>query len=159
MKNRIVLALAALLVLFACLFALPVAGQQQFSYQYAAKILCTSNIPGTSQTTGSVLPGNYQTVVNIHNPNNQVVSLQRKIATPLGISHFYPGRMKPDEAASVNCQQITQGFGLHFIHGAEGFLVIESSQPLDVIAVYTAGKRGGDVESIDVEKVQERKLR
>jgi hypothetical protein len=132
------------------------AAQIEYPYQYAAKILCTSNIPGTSQTTDSLLPGNYETVVNIHNPNTKAVRLRKKIATPSGVSKFVKDTLKDDEATSVNCTEITQKFGLHFIHGAEGFLVIESTQSLDVIAVYTAGR--GDVTSIDVERVQERKL-
>lgn len=96
-------------------------------------------------------------MVNIHNPNDIGIRLRKKIATPQGISGFITASMAPDAAARVDCQQIAQGFGLHFIHGAEGFLVIESTHSLDVIAVYTAGK--GDVASIDVEQVQERKLR
>jgi hypothetical protein len=36
--------------------------------------------------------------------------------------------------------------------------VIESTLSLDVVAVYTAGARGGDVTSIDVEHVPERRL-
>ena len=159
MKNRILLSLAALVVLFAGLYAWqPLRAQPgPFAFQYAAKILCTSNIPGTSQTTGSLLPGSYQTVVNIHNPNNVGIRLRKKIATPIGISKFLTASMDPDAAASVDCRQITQDFGLHFIHGAEGFLVIESTHSLDVIAVYTAGK--GNVASMDVEDVEERKLR
>jgi hypothetical protein len=131
--------------------------QIEYPFQYAAKVLCTSNIPGTSQTTDSLLPGNYETVVNIHNPGPKPARLRKKIATPIGISKFFPATLKDDEAASVNCTEIAQKFDLHFIHGVEGFLVIESTQSLDVIAVYTAGR--GDVASIDVEQVQERKLR
>lgn len=44
----------------------------EFPFQYAAKLVCTANIPGTSQTTTSFLPGSYQTAVNIHNPNNDL---------------------------------------------------------------------------------------
>ena len=47
---------------------------------------------------------------------------------------------------------------LHLIHGFEGFLVVESTQSLDVVAVYTAGARGAEVASIDVEHVPERRL-
>lgn len=169
MTNRIVGPLCLPSMLLACLLLQPGAVEAQpeqiaqpagqFRFQYAAKILCTSNIPGTSQTTGSVLPGNYNTVVNIHNPGTQTVRLRQKVATALGISKYFPSQLKSDEATRVDCTKITQGFGLTFIHGAEGFLVIESSHSLDVIAVYTAGKRGGEVESIDVEQVQERKLR
>jgi len=40
---------------------------------------------------------------------------------------------------------------------AGGFLVIESTHSLDVTTVYTAGKLRGEVESIAVEQIRERK--
>ena len=137
-----------------------------FAFQYAAKFLCTANIPDTSVTTTSLLPGSYQTSVNIHNPNRRAVRFRMKLAhafngpvdTPL-ITQFLDGSLKPDEATRVDCSRIPE-FGPPFgIHGFEGFLVIESTLSLDVIAVYTAGtgaKNG--VASIDVERVFERKL-
>ena len=67
----------------------------EYRFQYAAKFLCTANIPGTSQTTTSVLPGAYQTAVNIHNPNDQTVRWRRKITQPgLGISKFIEDQLK-----------------------------------------------------------------
>lgn len=163
MNNSVVSPRHALSMLFVCLVLAPCALAAQepeagpFRFQYAAKVLCTSNIPGTSQTTDSLLPGSYQTVVNIHNPNAETIRLRKKIATTLGISKFVGGGLKPDEAGKVDCREIAQGFGITFIHGVEGFLVIESTHSLDVIAVYTAGK--GDVASIDVEQVRERPLK
>jgi hypothetical protein len=130
----------------------------QYRFQYAAKFLCTANIPGTSQTTPSVLPGSYQTTVNIHNPNEQTVRWRMKITQPgIGISKFVEDQLKPDEAARADCESIVRDFG-PFIHGAEGFLIIESTHSLDVTAVYTAGKNGGEVESIAVEQIRERKI-
>jgi len=126
-------------------------------FQYAAKFICISNIPGTSQTSDAVLPGIYQTAVNIHNPQNRKVRFRKKIASPLGISKYFDGTLEADEVTRVTCSQI-QDFGITFIHGFEGFLVIESTDSLDVTAVYTAGERGGQVTSIDVEQVNERKL-
>jgi len=126
-------------------------------FQYAAKFICTSNIPGTSQTTDALLPGIYQTAVNIHNPQNIKVRFRKKIASPLGISKYFDGTLEADGVARVTCGQI-QDFGITFIHGFEGFLVIESTHSLDVTAVYTAGERGGQVTSIDVEQINERKL-
>ena len=135
-----------------------VAAPPRFRFQYAVKFLCTANIPGTSQTSTAVLPGVYQTAVNIHNPNPQVARLRKKLAVRSGqISPFVDGALKPDEATSVDCSQV-QNFGIPFIHGFEGFLVIESTLSLDVVAVYTAGSRGGEVASIDVEHVPERRL-
>ena len=132
----------------------------QFGFQYAAKFLCLTNISGTSSTSSSVLPGAYRTVVNIHNPNGRIAIIRTKIALtgPSEISKFVPGRLKPDQATRVDCEQIARDYGIKFIHGAEGFLVIESTLSLDVIAVYTAGQARGEVESIDVEQVRERKL-
>ena len=137
-----------------------------FAFQYAAKFLCIANIPGTSATTTSLLPGSYQTSVNIHNPNRRAARFRMKLAhapggpvdTPL-ITKFLEGSLKPDEATRVDCGRVPD-FGPPIgIHGFEGFLVIESTLSLDVIAVYTAGTGAkGGVASIDVERVFERKL-
>ena len=134
--------------------------QGPYSFQYAAKFICTSNIPGTAQTTDSFLPGSYQTVVNIHNPNYKSVKIRTKAA--LGgkqlISKFVEGKLGPDEVTRFVCRDLRERFELNLIHGGEGFLVIESTHSIDVIAVYTAGPIGGNVASIDVEQVQERKI-
>ena len=132
----------------------------RYRFQYAAKFICTSNIPGTSQTTASFLPGSYQTVVNIHNPSTRGVKFRAKVA--LGgeglISKFIDDGLGPDEMTRYVCDDLREKFGMHLIHGAEGFLVIESTSSLDVIAVYTAGPTGQGVASIDVETVRERPL-
>jgi hypothetical protein len=132
----------------------------RYPYQYAVKILCTANIPGTSQTTPSLLPGAYMTLVNIHNPNEAVARIRKKLALtrPPAISAFIGDKLKPDQAVAVDCTEISQKYGLVFIHGAEGFLVIESTHSLDVVAVYTAGGPGGSVSSLAVERVPERLL-
>jgi len=130
----------------------------RYRFQYAAKLLCTANIPGTSQTTSALLPGTYQTAVNIHNPQRRTVELRKKLAAASGeISGFIKQKLEPDAATRVDCGGITD-FGLHLIHGFEGFLVIESTHSLDVVAVYTAGARGAEVASIDVEHVPERRI-
>jgi hypothetical protein len=135
------------------------AAAPRFAYQYAVKFLCTSNIPGTSQTTTSLLPGSYATVVNVHNPNAAAVGFRMKLASASGdISGFIKGELKPDQATKVDCSQLGK-FGPHPIHGFEGFLVIESPLSLDVVAVYTAAGDTGKVASIDVEDIRERRLR
>lgn len=138
----------------------------KFAFQYAVKFICTSNIPGTSQTTTSLLPGSYATVVNIHNPNSKTAAFRMKLAVststqidqPL-ISKFINEKLKPDQATKVDCSRVSE-FELRLIHGFEGFLVIESMLSLDVVAVYTAANKGSDgVVSMDVEYIPERKLR
>ncbi len=129
------------------------------SYQYAAKITCTTDIPGTSQTSPGLLPGVYETVINIHNPTYKTIKFRMKVATSGGqVSQFISRPLKPDQATAVTCKQIVSDFGLFFIHGAEGFLIIESDVSLDVTGVYTAGYNGGQVQSIDIEEVKERTI-
>lgn len=130
----------------------------RYRFQYAAKILCTSNIPGTSQTTSSVLPGTYATAVNVHNPSDKTARVREKVALgPEQVSTFTEDVLEPDAMMRLDCGTIVERFG-PFVHGVEGFLVIESTHSLDVTAVYTAGPVGGAVASIDVERVAERKL-
>jgi hypothetical protein len=128
-----------------------------YGFQYAVKFICTSNIPGTSQTTDAFVPGNYQTAVNMHNPQNILVKFRKKIASPIGISKYFEDSLKPDAVERITCAQI-RDFGLHVIHGFEGFLVIESTHSLDVVAVYTASGQGQQVSTMDVEQIKERKL-
>jgi hypothetical protein len=130
----------------------------RFVFQYAVKFLCTANIPGTSHTTTSLLPGTYETVVNIHNPNPADVVFRMKLASAgSDISGFLRGELKPDQATKVDCSQVNK-FDLHLIHGFEGFLVIESQRSLDVVAVYTAAGDTGKVTTMDVEYNRERRL-
>jgi hypothetical protein len=111
------------------------------------------------------LPGTYATVVNIHNPNPKKAVFRMKLAVststeidPPLISDFIKETLKPDQATKVDCSRVSE-FGLQLIHGFEGFLIIESTLSLDVVAVYTAAKNGGGgVESMDVEYIRERKV-
>lgn len=97
--------------------------------------------------------------MNIHNPNAREVRFRMKLAST-EITDFIHESLKPDQATKVDCSRV-RDFGNPPIHGFEGFLVIESTQSLDVVAVYTAGKTGanGGVTSIDVEYISERALR
>ena len=134
----------------------------QWSYQYAAKFLCMSHKAlGTSAESRAVVPGSYRTVVNIHNPHEHPIELRVKLALGDGdelISDFRPGKLGPDGMTRVDCDRIQREFFQNpFPHGIqEGFLVIESTHSLDVVAVYTAGRKW--VRSVDVERVHERRL-
>jgi hypothetical protein len=171
MKNCSVVLVSSLATCLASPVLAPVLAQEPLiapstgSFHYAAKFLCTTNTPFTSAAVPSVVPGHYLTVINIHNPHDQAVQFREKIALtfppggqkPGEVSNFVDRRLAPDEALSVDCDGIKGGFGLTFVHGAEGFLVIESPRSLDVTAVYTAGKVEGEVDSIAVEQIRERR--
>ena len=128
-----------------------------YKFQYAVKFICTANIPNTSQTTDAFVPGSYQTAVNIHNPQTRKVRVRKKLASTIGISAFQETGIEPDGVERVTCGQVGS-FGLHLVHGFEGFLVIESTLSIDVVAVYSAAPQGSGVSSIDVEQIRERKL-
>jgi hypothetical protein len=133
-------------------------------FQYVAKFVCGVNVPGFSDSTTSVLPGSYKTVVNVHNPQNQIVTFAEKIASAIftqDVSVPAPAQLKPDQALSVDCNKIAKIFGTAVHPPIDGFVVVESPFSLDVTAVYTAGKntnQGGEVASIAVEQVRERTL-
>ncbi|MGA9573019.1 MAG: hypothetical protein WBS20_03625, partial [Lysobacterales bacterium] len=129
----------------------------QYKFQYAVKIICTSHIPGTSQTSDGLLPGTYETAVNIHNPHEKGIKIRKKLANPGAITKYKSSEIEPDGVERFVCRNI-QDFGITFIHGFEGFLVIDSGASLDVTAVYTAGSSGGSVSSIAVEQIRERRL-
>jgi hypothetical protein len=93
--------------------------------------------------------------VNIHNPWTKPVKYRRKLASSIGISEYKWNELKPDGVETITCENMKM-FDLHFIHGFEGFLVVESPVSLDVSAVYMAGDKS--VNSIDVEEVKERKI-
>jgi len=110
-------------------------------FQYAVKIVC-----GIATDAGAapspVTPGRYFTAVNIHNPSKcDTVTFLWKVAIA-GIekagpvSRFNRAQLGPDQALELDCPQFSRLFpNLGFI---KGYLVIQSPEELDVVAVYTS---------------------
>lgn len=137
---------------------------KKYTHEYAVSVLCTANVPGTLQTTPSVVPGNYQTVVNIHNPSAHKEHLRKKVALSSSIiSKFTLEKVGPDGVMRINCDNmreiLLEGDVVNPIHGFEGFLVIQSYHDLDVTAIYSANPSGGGVSGIDVKLIPARKIR
>ncbi len=138
-------------------------------YQYAAKVVCSLFLP---QQDVTLARGTYRTIVNIHNPSNKPVTIAAKVAlsTPFGedpgpfsVAPFKKAVLQPDGATELSCFNIANFFcpiGGVCIDFAflEGFVVIKSPEPLDVVGVYTARPTDGDVSTIDVETVEGRLL-
>jgi hypothetical protein len=136
-------------------------------FQYAVKFVC-ANAKGVTAQPGILVPGQYLTVINVHNPSNSSpVSFRKKVAVALPgeqagpISPFFEANLKPDEALEIDCadiydhasispKQIAKGILL------KGFVVIESPLELDVVAVYTAG--GAQVGTLHTERVPARPI-
>jgi len=131
---------------------------------YAAKFLCGSFLPHPqpgSGFEGPVKPGNYQTAINVHNPNGSLLAFKKKAVLlfradqqPSSIGHEIPmppgqrvaAALEPDWGLEIDCQDIRVNLlklpaSTTFI---KGFVVIEVSgshktvPPLDVVAAYTA---------------------
>lgn len=135
--------------------------QSQFAkrvtFQYAAKFVC-------GKSEGRVVaPGAYFTAVNVHNPTYTAIRFRAKIAVALPglkpgpVSKFFDAKLGPDEALEIDGPDI-------FKHAEtkadflKGFVVIESSVELDVVAVYTAAGKDGQVETLHTERVPPRRL-
>jgi hypothetical protein len=131
-------------------------------FEYSIKYVCgdfgkTINPAAPEVPEGPVKPGDYQTIVNIHNPNSVVAQFQKKAVlvfagtNPIPETQFEtpmppgpivtPAPLNPDYAMAIDCQDIRKVL----LPGSppapvfvDGWVVLLSPIPLDVEAVYTA---------------------
>jgi hypothetical protein len=125
-------------------------------FQYAVKFVC-------GRSEGRVVaPGVYFTAINVHNPNEKGIGFKKKFAIALPgerpgpVSKFFDAKLGPDEAFEIDCPDILRRTGRNagFL---KGFVVIESSLELDVVAVYTAAGAMRQVEAMELERVKPRR--
>jgi hypothetical protein len=138
-------------------------------FEYAAKVVC-----GEVGEPGEALaPGIYVTEINVYNPNERSVDLVKRLAVAIPPGEqkqgdTYPDKphsLQPGHALAVDCRHL-RGLIPQQIPPLPaavapyivGFFVIESTERVDVTAVYTtAGLRELGTPSIAVEQVSERK--
>ena len=129
--------------------------QGSFQYQYAAKVVC-----GTPKDPAPVTVQDYETSINVNNPSGDSLLFLRKrlvITFPPGFQlpqkplTVFNDSLPPTFALMTDCQDLRRRNRLRqpFF---EGFVVIQSTMPLDVSVVFTVP--GG----IDVVQVAERKI-
>lgn len=135
------------------------------AYSYAAKLVCgVQEDPEDFRLT----QGRYATTINIRNPGPEVTRFTKTLALtfppkeqePGDVKEFAMHSLRPNLALASDCDDVREKvFGgswpTPFI---EGFLVIKSDKPLDVVGVYTKSaleSEAGGV-AIDVEPVPER---
>lgn len=136
--------------------------------EYAAKFVCS----GTGGTTDGPFrppqfsPGRYTTSINIHNPNRRA-DLTWKVAIALveipgPMTAFKPMiNLRYDQAIDIDCGSIRSWMranGVVINTLITGFVVVQSKQELDVVAVYTAAPVAGQVSSFHTERVPLRKV-
>ncbi len=115
------------------------------SFTYAVKFTCVNEVgPAANGDEVPFVPAVYRTVVNVHNPHDQTVTFTKKAVLarsqdlprgPITIREIED--LAPHQALAVDCIDIQKNLfgGLQPI--GDGFLVIESSVELNVVAVYT----------------------
>lgn len=130
--------------------------RDSLGYEYAIKIVCGT--PGTR----AVAPGLYFTAINVHNPGSDTVVFRKKFATTLPeerpgpISPFSRNALVPDQALEIDCTDIFRH--AHLERWAKGFAVIQSPQPLDIVAVYTGVGASKQVDVLALERVPARRM-
>ena len=146
---------------------LPARANAETKFEYAVKFVC-----GDAAPTVSVIPGSYATSINIYNPNDREVELNKNIALTFpsealvagAVSDIMVDTLPAKSALQVDCGEIPDGFsfngsplpdGLY----TEGFLVIQSRGKLNVSAVYTSTNDSSVGVSVDVEQIQGLKVR
>ena len=131
--------------------------QAPAAIEYAVKFVC-----GRAEKA-PVAAGFYFTDINVHNPNTAAVEFKKKFAVALPnqkagkISETFPAALKPDEAFTVECAEITKRLGLPAGSFVTGFAVFQTARELDIVAVYTAAASPtGTVVTMHMERVPKR---
>lgn len=140
------------------------------SYEYVTKLVCGLQRDPEDMR---LVRGFYGTAVNIHNPSRESVDFFKKLALTYPPKEQAPGKILPigedvlryDEALATDCMDIRErlfpnGFPTPYI---KGFVVVQSTGPLDVTGVYSAASldsrgRVESVASVDVEQIKERHM-
>ena len=162
------LSIMVFLAMLAVTVSNPAHAQLKTSFQYAVKTLCSFR----GDLGAAVAPGQYRTLINIHNPTEKKIEVARKFALagspgdpPGGISitPYKAFVLGPDQAVAINCFDIANffcpinGICVDFI-AIDGFLVLNSASELDVVAAYTGNPKAGEISALEIETIAARKI-
>lgn len=127
---------------------------------YSAKYIC--GMPPINSTTGfgPLVPANYTTAINVHNPNNFNVTLTKKVALAGNESNLIKPSaplqlvLPPDFAVEIDCSEIAGILNFTAPSFSKGFVVIETpnGQQLDVVGVYTSISSTNDI-TLDTQEI------
>jgi hypothetical protein len=135
---------------------------RRYPVQYSVKFVCGSSGSSCSGDCGPVAPGAYFTAINIQNPTDRRVRFRKRVTVALPgeraghVSAFTFNTLGPYEALEIDCADVYRHAGLPGGCFLKGFVVIESVDELDVVAVYTAAGADKHVETLDIEYIRPR---
>lgn len=138
------------------------------TYQYVAKFACGLVQPNTINSY--VSPGDYRTVINIHNSQTSNISIKKKIViasaeeprnpiAPIWSRDGYRD-LQSDYAFRMDCPDIYKIANVASGTFIEGFVVLfpSPSRQIDVTALYTVGSplatTGGSIVAMDIETIR-----
>ena len=124
----------------------------QNEFMYSIKFVCIPTVGPDKEVV--FVPQNYSTIINVHNPYPEDVYFLKKAVIAQSedeekgqISDFVRDYLRPDQALSINCNDINRLFNNSLSPIGDGFVVLTSNIKLDVSVVYTTHN------SIDVEYI------
>src|SRR5215211_6690047 len=127
----------------------------QNEFMYSIKFVCIPTVGPDKEAV--FVPQNYSTVINVHNQYPEEVYFLKKAVIAQSedeergqISDIRRDGLKPDQALSINCNDILSLFNNSPSTIGDGFVVLTSNIKLDVSVVYTTHS------SIDVEYIEPR---
>src|SRR5438067_331183 len=124
----------------------PTHAQTKPMYKYTVKFTCVPEV-GAAEIPGvdvPFVPASYRTAINVHNPQSGKVAFAKHAVIARAeeqdrekISQRRTDVLLPDQALDIDCLTVQS-----LLSGPQpvndGFVVIDSPQQLDVVAVYTA---------------------
>jgi len=133
--------LASLIFICLAVSANAVQAQTQLTLAtYAAKFVCGKSDEKIAS------PGQYFTMINVHNPSPlrrtgyiKRFAIALPDEKPGAISKFFLGILKPEEAMTIDCENIYMHTQVPSGKFLEGFALIYANSELDVVSVYTVG--------------------
>lgn len=147
---------------------MPAAGPAE-GFEYSAKLVCGGQSDARNM---ALVEGFYGTTINVRNPGREPVRFQKSLALTLPPGRQQPGEvheiadeeLRPGLALAIDCNDLDERLGGLPQRFVEGFVVIRSSAPLDVVAVYTSATlardgSAGQHTGMDVERVRGRVIR
>jgi len=139
-------------------------GACKTEFQYAVKLVCGVAAVLPNQAPPPVAPGLYKTAINIHNPSKcKVAHIRWKVSVaaegrPGTISQYrLIDALKPDESIEIDCPDVMRALPPPPPSFVKGYVVAESDEELDVVAVYTSAQSAtAPVNTFHTERVQGR---
>ena len=127
---------------------------------YPAKVICGV---AKDERSFNFSLGRYATTVNVFNPGRRPARLSKSLALAVPPGEEKPGKVVPiakdevlpaGQAMVVQCDELMEKAGVTADDFLDGFVVIDSSSPLIVTAVYSSiGKDGVPGPVIDIEHI------